>query len=145
MSQPRTINCGSGIVLLIKQYSISEETFRFYEQLKATTEELGTLFDPIPTEVIGNVRNTGNPDETVLGFFSADGYDSQRIFIDKAELNSVFVPDGFQACLTDTLFTDGGNGDLCEPGRGPMWKRSSILTAVFLLIWDQALCVAIAV
>lgn len=92
--------------LLIKQYSISEQTYRFYDQLKATTEDLGTLFDPIPTEVIGNIRNLRDPEEPVLGFFSADGYDSRRIFIEAADLNSLFVPDGFAGCQPDTLFTD---------------------------------------
>lgn len=91
--------------ILIKQYSISKETYQFYQQLKSTTEDIGGLFDPIPSEVIGNIRNTGNPDETVLGYFSADGYDSRRIFIDKSDLPGVFVPDGFEACRQDTLFT----------------------------------------
>ena len=108
--------------LLIKQYSISEETYRFYQQLKATTEELGTLFDPIPTEVVGNVRNVNDPSEPVLGFFSADGYDSQRIFIDKFDLSALSVPDGFPDCLTDTLFSAPEMENYLNQGGALAWE-----------------------
>ena len=91
--------------LLIKQYSISEETYRFYEQVKNSSENLGTLFDPIPREIIGNIRNINNPDETVLGYFSADGYDSRRVFIDRSEVLNLTVPNGFPGCEADTLLT----------------------------------------
>ena len=102
--------------LLVNQYSISEETYQFYKQLKTTTEDLGTLFDPIPTEVRGNISNINDPEEPILGFFSADGFDSRRIFITKSELISVFIPDGFEACDADTLFSPPEMEDFLNQG-----------------------------
>ncbi|MEM7369667.1 MAG: DUF4249 domain-containing protein [Bacteroidota bacterium] len=89
--------------ILVKQYSISEETYVFYQQLKHTTETLGTLFDPIPGEVRGNIRNVNNSGESVLGWFSADGFGQDRIFISRSDLPNIPIPSGYAACAADTL------------------------------------------
>jgi len=88
--------------ILVKQYSIGPDTHEFWRRLKNVTEDLGTLFDPVPTEIEGNISNL-NRDIDVLGYFSADGYQEKRIFIDRADLPMVPIRSGFEECIFDTV------------------------------------------
>jgi hypothetical protein len=72
--------------LLVNQRTISKEGYTFWTQLQKTTESLGGLFDPMPSEVVGNVHSATNANEAVLGFFSAGEEKQQRIFINNRDL-----------------------------------------------------------
>jgi hypothetical protein len=72
--------------VLIRQRAISKEAYTFWTQLQKTTESLGGLFDPMPSQVVGNVHSAGNSQEPVLGFFSAGEERQERIFIRHADL-----------------------------------------------------------
>lgn len=72
--------------LLVSQRTISKEAYTFWTQLQKTTESLGGLFDPMPSEVVGNVHNATNANEPVLGFFSAGEEKQQRIFVNNRDL-----------------------------------------------------------
>ncbi|AYB29786.1 DUF4249 domain-containing protein [Chryseolinea soli] len=72
--------------LLVTQRTISKEAYTFWAQLQKTTESLGGLFDPMPSEVVGNVHSATNANEAVLGFFSAGEEKQQRIFIKNRDL-----------------------------------------------------------
>ncbi len=67
--------------ILVKQYALDEEGYTYWNELAKTSESLGTLFDPQPYQVRGNVRNTADPNEPVLGYFDASTVSQQRIFI----------------------------------------------------------------
>lgn len=72
--------------VLVRQRAISKEAYVFWTQLRKTTESLGGLFDPLPSQVVGNVHSTSDSEEPVLGFFSAGEEKQERIFIRHAEL-----------------------------------------------------------
>ena len=72
--------------VLVRQRAISKEAYVFWTQLQKTTESLGGLFDPMPSQVVGNVRSTTDAHEPVLGFFSAGEERHERIFIRHDEL-----------------------------------------------------------
>ncbi|HEY5744541.1 MAG TPA: DUF4249 domain-containing protein [Chryseolinea sp.] len=82
----RTIKISRRYSLLVTQRTISKEAYTFWTQLQKTTESLGGLFDPMPSEVVGNVHSATNANEAVLGFFSAGEEKQQRIFINNREL-----------------------------------------------------------
>lgn len=67
--------------VLVKQQALSEEAYNFWYQLQTTTENLGGLFDPLPSQVNGNIICDSNPDQKVLGFFSGSSVVTQRVFI----------------------------------------------------------------
>ena len=67
--------------VLVRQRAISKEAYVFWTQLQKTTESLGGLFDPMPSQVVGNVHSTTDVHEPVLGFFSAGEERQERIFI----------------------------------------------------------------
>jgi len=72
--------------ILVTQYSITKEAFDYWKQLKKTTEEIGTLFGPLPSQLTGNFSSIQNPKELVIGFFSIGSVAENRIFIESKEL-----------------------------------------------------------
>jgi hypothetical protein len=72
--------------ILVRQYSLSKTAYEYWENLQETTELTGSIFDPLPAQVTGNVHNLSNPSEPVIGFISASAATQQRIFISNREV-----------------------------------------------------------
>jgi hypothetical protein len=70
----------------VSQRVISKEEFDFKLQLQKTTESLGGLFDPMPSQVLGNIHSASDASAPVLGYFSGGGVSKKRIFIAFADL-----------------------------------------------------------
>ncbi|MEQ8532326.1 MAG: DUF4249 domain-containing protein, partial [Imperialibacter sp.] len=75
--------------ILVRQYVLDEEAFLYWSELEKTSETLGTLFDPQPYELRGNVFNTDDPDETVLGYFGASTVEEKRLYITREQLKDI--------------------------------------------------------
>jgi hypothetical protein len=108
----------------VEQYALSEEAYNYWRQLKMSTENLGSIFDPQPSQVIGNIHCVSNPSETVLGFFSIGTTTKKRIFIHAR--TEVDYPRGtrpfdqnYAACKEDTLFL----------GEIPLYLGNDLLTS----------------
>jgi hypothetical protein len=90
-----------GYSILVTQSSISQGAFEYWHQLQATTENLGTIFGPLPSKFSGNIHSLTNPAEPVFGYFSASSVSEKRIFIEPGEFPVVpFSPviTGFEDC-----------------------------------------------
>jgi len=75
--------------LLVKQFALDEDEYKFWKILQETNEELGTLYDKQPGNIRGNIFNLSSPSEIVLGYFSASGLEEERVFIKDFEELSV--------------------------------------------------------
>lgn len=71
--------------ILIRQYALEKAAFEYYDLLKKNTENLGTVFDPMPSEVKGNITCVTNPAEPVLGFVSVSDIQQKRLFISTSD------------------------------------------------------------
>lgn len=90
--------------LLLKQYAQSQEAYAYWENLQKTTEQLGGLFDPLPSQVGSNLHSLTNPAEPVLGFL--DGYTTEqiRVFINRPlDLSYNLLRTGYENCKLDTI------------------------------------------
>ena len=67
--------------LLVKQYGLTREAFEYWTNLSKTTQGTGSLFDPLPSQVTGNIRNKADNKELVFGYFSASVETQKRIFV----------------------------------------------------------------
>jgi hypothetical protein len=83
--------------ILVKQYALTQEEFEYWNTLAKTTERTGSLFDPQPAEVTGNIKSVSNPSELVFGYFSASNRQEQRLFVNE------YLSRGLQCDPTDTL------------------------------------------
>ncbi|MEQ9376058.1 MAG: DUF4249 domain-containing protein [Imperialibacter sp.] len=72
--------------ILIRQRVLSAKEYDYLYQLRQVTERLGTFFDPLPGEVIGNISREGGSSEMILGNFSVAEVYEERFFITKGEL-----------------------------------------------------------
>jgi hypothetical protein len=71
-----------GYSLLIKQKSISEDAFLYYEKVKANIVKEESLYGTQPQQIEGNLYNVTNPDKKILGYFNVNGINTKRIFIE---------------------------------------------------------------
>ncbi|MCG8310128.1 MAG: DUF4249 domain-containing protein [Cytophagales bacterium] len=68
--------------LLIKQFGISEKEYLLWEKLNRTSGGLVGLFEKQPASVKSNISNISDPSRPVLGYFSASGLTTKRIYVD---------------------------------------------------------------
>ena len=72
--------------IMVRQYALDKKAYEFYELMKTNTESLGTIFDPQPTEITGNIRCVTDATEPVIGFITASTISEKRIFINRSQL-----------------------------------------------------------
>ena len=70
----------------LRQYAISQDNYLFLQKMKKNTEQLGTIFDPQPSEISGNIHCLTNPDEKVIGYVEVSQEQVARIFISNSQL-----------------------------------------------------------
>ncbi len=70
-----------GYTILVKQYGLTREAFEYWTDLAKTTQGTGSLFDPQPSQVTGNIHAKADSKELVFGYFSAAQEQKKRIFI----------------------------------------------------------------
>jgi hypothetical protein len=101
--------------LNVKQYSLSEESYNYWKELENVTENLGTLFDPLPSTLEGNIHNVNNENEKVLGYFDAATVQEQRIFVDNIDLPYMRYVNYYENCQ-DTIVSYGLIGEMILRG-----------------------------
>ena len=72
----------------LKQNAISHEKYLFLEKMKKNTEQLGSLFDPQPTQLSGNIHCMTDPNEIVIGFVEISQQQIKRKFIYNYEVSN---------------------------------------------------------
>ncbi len=93
----------------IKQSALTRDNYIYLDKIKKINEGSGGFFDPIPGQLIGNIRKLGDPDYPVIGLFEASEVTTKRIFIDRVELKSLgYIVSGFADCqameISDSLY-----------------------------------------
>lgn len=93
--------------ILVRQYAITAQAFKYWQVIQKNSQQLGTLFDQQPAQLKGNIFSLSNPEEPVIGFFSVAEQQEKRIFIVHLQLNDwVFDPfDGYN-CAQDFITPD---------------------------------------
>ncbi|WP_436514910.1 DUF4249 domain-containing protein [Ekhidna sp. To15] len=76
-------------------YSMSEEAHDFHFKINQQRSSTGSVFDPQPFQIFGNIRNVANSNQTVLGYFGAYGKEESRIFVYPSNVDA---PEPFDIC-----------------------------------------------
>ena len=77
---------------LVRQYSISGEEYKFWNDLLKVSSSGGDIFDSQPFAVEGNIRSITNPEKKVLGYFKVSAVRQKRIFIEPGQLTPLDLP-----------------------------------------------------
>lgn len=88
--------------LLVKQYALTQEAYQYWETLRKNTESIGTLFDPLPSQLTGNVHNLADAAEPVIGYVGASAVQEKRVFVSRDELPKDWRK-FFPTCPIDSL------------------------------------------
>jgi hypothetical protein len=65
----------------VKQYALNQEAFAYWQNIKKTTEQLGSIFDAQPSQFKGNIHSLTDSTEPVMGYVSASSIETKRIFV----------------------------------------------------------------
>lgn len=71
--------------ILVKQESLTKKAYEYLLLMKKNTESIGSIFDPLPSDLKGNIQCISNPEEGVIGYVTASSTIQKRIFITQAE------------------------------------------------------------
>ncbi len=102
----------------IKQLSISQEAYLFWQQYEEQKTRTGSIFDPLPSTIIGNIVNEKNEKDFALGFFGVSAVSTKRLMGNPMDLT--FSDEVSFDISPPTVITTTPNGD-CRttyPGYG---------------------------
>ena len=86
--------------ILVRQYVITADAYNYWNLIEKTSQNVGTLFDLQPAQLIGNIHCTTDPSEPVIGYLSASSVQQQRIFIADSVLAGWVNPVSPPGCRT---------------------------------------------
>jgi len=61
----------SSHIIYLNQYTLNNEAYLYYKNIDELLKSEGKLFDPIATQIIGNIKCITHPENKVFGFFEA--------------------------------------------------------------------------
>ena len=78
---------GARHYFIVHQYTMSIESFEYWEKIKIVANQSGSLFDVQPAKVGGNIVEVDNENAQLLGYFEVSSQDILRTFITPLEIN----------------------------------------------------------
>ncbi|SIO24999.1 DUF4249 domain-containing protein [Algoriphagus halophilus] len=96
--------------ILISQKALDKGASDFWEIMRKNTDDLGSIFSPLPSNIGGNIKNDQNPNAPVVGYLSLGTVKQRRLFIGFQDIlpwPRLDVPEYF-GCIAeqDTIFVD---------------------------------------
>ncbi len=86
--------------ILISQMAIDPAAVQFWETLKRNTEDIGSIFSPLPSQISGNIRAVDNSGIQVVGQVSMGVTKQQRIYINLADVSPWgYIDPEFNDCV----------------------------------------------
>jgi hypothetical protein len=73
---------GGKMIFILNAYTISNETFNYFYDLSSQIGGKNTFFEPIPVQLIGNMRCTNDSTQSVFGIFQANSVVKRYISIE---------------------------------------------------------------
>lgn len=74
-----------GNYLTVFQNSLTDNAFRYWKEVSLVAEREGSIFEPPPGQVTGNIRNINDPNDQALGYFYVADIEIIRILVSTAE------------------------------------------------------------
>jgi len=101
---PPDVRLRYGYSILARQVAQTQAEYDYWERLRKNTENLGTVNDPLPGKVTGNVHALADATEPVLGYVGVHTVATKRLFISNTSLptprpGSIFIDPAYATCL----------------------------------------------
>lgn len=82
LDEPFNYRFSNGFYLTVRQQSLSENAFRYWDEVSNVVNITGNFFEAPPGKVKGNFRNVDDAEEEVAGFFYASEETIFRLYVD---------------------------------------------------------------
>jgi hypothetical protein len=69
------------LILTLNSYLLNDHSYAFYKNLKDQQSADNALFDPITTQITGNIRCMSDPEKTVIGLFEVSMHETGAYMI----------------------------------------------------------------
>lgn len=89
----------------VKQLSLTREAFQFWQLYQQQTTRTGTIEDPLPSELNGNIYNVNDTTQLALGYFEASDVYSKKYTLSPQFLNAYYT----LANVTRYIYPEAGN------------------------------------
>lgn len=73
--------------VLISQKAIDADAVKFWETLKRNTEDIGSIFSPLPSQISGNIKSMDNSQIPVVGQVSMGVTKQRRVYINLTDVS----------------------------------------------------------
>jgi hypothetical protein len=70
-----------GWIFILDEYGTTKSSYDYHEAINKQLTAEGNLFDPVLTQVYGNIHCTSDESKTVLGFFDLNSYRQYRYYL----------------------------------------------------------------
>jgi len=71
----------SGWVVLIDNYSINKEAYLYYDKIDKQLNAKNQYFDPVPSQIFGNIHDVENPENLAFGLFELSNVETKVFYI----------------------------------------------------------------
>ena len=69
--------------ILVNQWGLSDSAYDYFQLMQTNTENLGSIFDPLPSSLKGNIYCVSDPSQPVVGYVNASSIQTLRVFIQR--------------------------------------------------------------
>jgi uncharacterized protein DUF4249 len=69
----------------VKQFSVTKEAYEYWSSIGIQIGSSGSIFEPPPEAIAGNITNCDSPEDIVFGYFGASSISTKSIFIPASE------------------------------------------------------------
>jgi len=107
----------NGWIMIIDQYGTSKGSYEYHEKLNSQFAADGSLFDPIQTQIYGNITCISDPSKIVFGYFDLNSYRQYRYFLYCTSPNTDVIQ---RQIFNYPLITDEGDIIFTPPD---WWER----------------------
>jgi len=84
--------------VLVKQISITRSAYQYYRSIYQLNTASGSIFDPPPAVIVGNLKNVLNEDNPVYGFFEVGTYSESSATVTAPDI-PFLIPSSLERCL----------------------------------------------
>jgi len=97
-----------GWIIIVDQFGTSKGSYEFHEKINSQFGADGSLFDPIQTQIYGNIKCKTDPTKTVYGYFDLNSYRQYRYFLKPYSSQDInlrqilrypYIPDQWQTTI----------------------------------------------
>ena len=81
-----------GILFVLNQFNTSKASFEYNSVIESLTEGTGGLNAPLPSALVGNLKDVSANETGVLGFVGVTAVDSERIYMVRDTVDGTSLP-----------------------------------------------------